>query len=206
MRVVELRFVKSASELNQAPPEGLPEIAFVGRSNVGKSSMINALLGRRALARVSNTPGRTRLLNFFELDLEVAPGRREKLSVCDLPGYGYAKAPRDEIAKWQQMIEGYLRGRESLRATISLIDSRHGPTEQDRVLFDWMASLGRPIVVVATKIDKLPKARRTPLLQALGRALGSGAPIGFSAETGEGKEALWEMMHTLIGELRPPRN
>lgn len=192
MRTLGSEFLTSAAAVGQAPPAELPEVAFVGRSNVGKSSMINALLDRRSLARVSNTPGRTRLLNFFNVELEIGPGQRAKISLCDLPGYGYAKAPREEIARWRPMIEAYLHGRENLRTVVALIDSRHGPSPKDRELFDWLASAGRPMVVVATKIDKLPKAQRRPQLEAIGHALGTPPPLSFSSETLEGREALWE--------------
>src|SRR5579863_9740231 len=153
VKVLESDFVISAAVLAGAPPPEHPEICFLGRSNVGKSSAINSLLGRRKLARVSNTPGRTRLLNFFRARLDVN-GIREWLSLCDLPAYGYAKAPREEIAGWQKMIEGYLANRPKLSGAIVLVDSRHPPSDLDRSLLDWLAAKHRPVRVVVTKADK----------------------------------------------------
>ena len=192
MRVLDSTFVISASAPSGAPPGDLPEVAFLGRSNVGKSSMINALLHRRKLARVSNTPGRTRLLNFFVVRLEDAAKKVHAISLCDLPGYGFAKGSREESSHWKAMIEGYLKHRETLKITVALIDSRHGPTQADQDLFAWMAEVGRPVITVATKIDKIPKAQRKPQLQAIGNALDSGVPIGFSSETDEGWDAVWD--------------
>ena len=197
MRVLNSEFVISASELSGAPPGEEAEVAFLGRSNVGKSSMINALLRRRKLARVSNTPGRTRLLNFFRVQIENTAGERQTISVCDLPGYGYAKAPRDEIARWQQMIERYLRERPSLRLAVALIDARSGLTEPDQKLLAWLGDLGRPILPVVTKIDKLGKSQRRPVLQAVGDAIGKRrAALGFSAHTGEGFDEVWAAIAT----------
>jgi GTP-binding protein len=195
VKVIASEFVISASDLSGAPPGEHAEIAFLGRSNVGKSSMINALLRRRNLARVSNTPGRTRLLNFFQVEIETDAGKPRTASICDLPGYGYAKAPREEIGRWKQMIERYLRAREHLRLAVSLIDARSGPTELDLELLAWLASLGRPAISVVTKVDKLSKSQRLPALQAVGRALGqAGPPLGFSSQTGEGWDEVWSAM------------
>jgi GTP-binding protein len=192
VKVIGSEFVISASELSGAPPTEEAEVAFLGRSNVGKSSMINALLRRRNLARVSNTPGRTRLLNFFDVQVETDAGRRRLLSICDLPGYGYAKAPREETARWKKMIERYLHERPNLRLAIALIDARSGPTDLDRELYSWLAPMGRPVILVVTKIDKLSKSQRLPALQAIGRALGEvGPPLAFSSQTGEGWDEVW---------------
>ena len=199
MRTVEAEFVKSASDLTGAPPAALPEVAFLGRSNVGKSSMINALLGRRKLARVSNTPGRTQLLNFFKVRVRLEDTRWRELSVCDLPGYGYAKVPKDELARWKLMIERYLGQRDSLRAAIALIDARHGPSPQDHALLDWLTGLGRPVVTVVTKMDKLPKSQRRPALKQIAAELGREQVLGFSSESGEGREELWEAIVQLTG-------
>lgn len=197
MRALDSQFVISASELRGAPPPGRPEVAFLGRSNVGKSSMINALLARKKLARVSNTPGRTQLLNFFEVTVETAPGEKLLISLCDLPGYGYAKAPRAEIDKWRVMIENYLRNRITLKVAVALIDSRHGPTVQDQSLYAWMVGIGRPTITVATKIDKLTKAQKRPALKEMAQQLGADRPLlGFSSETGEGMEEVWAAIAT----------
>lgn len=198
VRVLESAFVTSAAALAGAPPGILPEVCFAGRSNVGKSSAINALLGRRKLARVSHTPGRTRLLNFFTARLEV-DGEARSLSLCDLPGYGYAKAPREEIARWRGMIEGYLGRRENLKAAVLLVDARHEPSPLDRALLDWMGAQGRPVLAVATKADKVAKNRLHGMVRTLEKQLGlsSGKAIAFSAEAGLGREDLWRAILAL---------
>jgi GTP-binding protein len=140
-------FVISAAKMDQVPETELPEIAFVGRSNVGKSTLVNVLTGRKTLARTSNTPGRTRLLNFFDLD--------DRLMLCDLPGYGYARAPKTEIAEWTSLIEDYLRGRVALRRVCLLIDARHGLKETDRKAMELLDQSAVPFQVVLTKCDKV---------------------------------------------------
>jgi GTP-binding protein len=202
VKVLAADFVTSATGLPGSPREGLPEIAFLGRSNVGKSTLINRLTGRRHLARVSRTPGRTRLLNFFRL--KVASGRdgREppiELSFCDLPGYGYAKIARDEHAKWQAMIEGYLKGRDDLRAAVILLDIRREPSDMDRGLMEWLEGMGRRILPVVTKADKFARNRRRHALQGLERQLGipAGEALAVSATTGEGCDELWAALLAL---------
>lgn len=165
----------------------------MGRSNVGKSSMLNRLVGHRGLARVSKTPGRTRLLNFFDVTLEL--GReRQIVRICDLPGYGFAKVSKVERAQWVEMIESYLEARDPLMAVVVIVDVRVGPTADDVEMIHWLEAKGRRAIVVATKLDKLPKARRAgrlrqiePMLQLPPRAL-----LGFSAEEGLGKDELWQ--------------
>ncbi len=190
-RVLDSSFVQSAAALAGAPPPDLPEICFMGRSNVGKSSAINALLGRRKLARVSGAPGQTRLLNFFRVRVEAGGARRE-LSLCDLPGYGYSTAPREETARWKEMIEGYVAGRPSLASVVSLVDARHPPSELDGVMAGWLRQIGKPFFVVATKTDKLSRREVAPALARIARALElPGAVLGFSARTGEGRDGVW---------------
>src|SRR5436190_21397847 len=157
------RFIAGASTPAALPPEALPEIAFVGRSNVGKSSLVNALTGRRMLARISNTPGRTRQINFFLLD-----GR---LMLVDLPGYGYAAASKSAVASWTRLVQDYLRGRGSLRRVYLLVDSRHGIKEPDRPIMQLCDASGLSFQVVLTKVDKLGAAERAATLEAVSAEL-----------------------------------
>lgn len=189
MRVLKAEFVKSATSREDWPRDGRREVAFVGRSNVGKSSLINRLAERKGLARTSSTPGRTRLLNFFDLAV-LAGGREHSLRFCDLPGYGFAKVSKAERAQWAKMIERYLEEREELEKVVVIVDARIGPTADDLQIFRWLAAKGRRSLAVATKLDKLPKAKRIPALTRIGRQLDLPV-IGFSAEDGAGREALW---------------
>ncbi len=140
-------FQLGAVSLSQLPATTLPEICFAGRSNVGKSSLINGLTGQNALARTSDTPGRTQELNFFSLD--------DRLSVCDLPGYGYARAPKDRVKKWTSLVKSYLRGRPNLRRVLLLVDSRHGIKDNDREIMTMLDEAAVNFQVVLTKVDKL---------------------------------------------------
>jgi len=169
------------------------EVAFAGRSNVGKSSMINALCRRHKLVRVSNTPGRTRTLNFFKVALSVGKGGRRALRLCDLPGYGFAKASKADRALWRRMIEEYVKGREGLRVVVCIVDANIGPTEDDERVIPWILSTGRRVVVAATKMDRVPKHRRIPCTREIERALGltQGDAIGVSATEGLNLEELW---------------
>lgn len=159
----ECRFIAGAADEAALPPESLPEVAFVGRSNVGKSSLVNALTGRRMLARTSNTPGRTRQLNFFALD--------SRLMLVDLPGYGYAAASKTAIQSWMRLMQHYLRGRSSLRRVCLLIDSRHGLKDPDRALMTLCDTAGLSYQVVLTKIDKLGPAARTVAAESVAAQL-----------------------------------
>jgi GTP-binding protein len=191
MRVREARFLKSAEAKAHWPPDDRPEVAIGGRSNVGKSSLINALTGRKALARVSSTPGRTRHLNFMDVTLGVPPGATVDLRLCDLPGYGFARAPKTERRRWGPMIEQYIETRARLALVIHIVDSRHPPTDLDLQMVAWLDGLGRRALVVATKIDKIGKGRRGAVLQGLRRDLGVDV-VAFSAVTGEGRDGVWE--------------
>ena len=153
----ESRFVTGAADYAGLPEDGLPEIAFAGRSNVGKSSLINALTGRKALARTSNTPGRTRQINFFQLG--------DRLMLVDLPGYGYARAAKTEIAGWTKLIHDYLQGRVGLRRLCLLVDGRHGLKDSDRKLMELLEQAAVPYRVVLTKVDKV---RASALAQRVG--------------------------------------
>ena len=188
MRSRAARFVVSASAPAEFPPEGLPEVAFAGRSNVGKSSLINALVGKEGLARTSRTPGRTQLLNWFEVE-GPAGG---KLSFVDLPGYGYAKVPVAMQASWQGLIEAYLGDRKVLRAVVLLVDVRRGAEQEEEDLAAWLAEKNVPVIAVVTKIDKVAKNKREPVLSAVKRGLGlKRPPLPFSSLEGEGIDDLW---------------
>jgi GTP-binding protein len=193
----DCRFVAGAADPAAMPDEGLPEVAFVGRSNVGKSSLVNALTGRRMLARTSNTPGRTRQLNFFALD-----GR---LMLVDLPGYGYAAASKEAVAAWTRLTQHYLRRRASLRRVCLLIDSRHGVKEPDRPLLALCDAAGLSCQVVLTKTDKLgagePEATAAAVAAELARHSATHPEIHLtSAEKGFGIAAL---RATLAGLAEP---
>lgn len=195
IKIVDARFVTTATSLAQAPREPLPEVAFVGRSNVGKSSMINTLAQRKKLVRISNTPGRTRTLNFFDVTLEQGP-RKRVVRLCDLPGYGFAKVSKAEREAWQVMITGYLEGRDRLKVVVSIIDAEVGPTGDDEAMLELLEGLPPRILVVATKLDRLAPGKRKPRVAELGRKLDlpEGAVVGFSAVTGLGVDQVWGIL------------
>jgi GTP-binding protein len=194
MKIIDAKFLTSAVDPSGWPPDGPPEVAFAGRSNVGKSSMINGLCQRRRLVRVSGTPGRTRTLNFFEVLVEDETEARYALRLCDLPGYGFAKASKAERQKWREMIGRYLEARPSLRAVVCIVDANVGPTEDDQTVVPLLFATGRAAIVAATKIDKLPKHRRIPRASEIERALGQprGSVIGVSPTAGIHLDELWE--------------
>ena len=178
------------------PTSDLPEVAFAGRSNVGKSSLLNALVQRRGLARTSSTPGCTRQINVFDLRFADA----SELRVVDLPGFGYARRSKQERVQWGTLIEGYLKGREKLVMLVLLVDARRGLEEEELQLLDFMRSLRGaefPCVCVVTKTDKLPKAEAGRAIDAAGRKAGRKA-LGFSAKTGDGREALWRAIRRVV--------
>lgn len=194
IQVLSADFARTATRPEEWPRGPVPELAFVGRSNVGKSSMLNALARRKGLARVSNTPGRTRALQFFDLAYRPTPAARPRqVRFCDLPGYGYAKVSKAERDRWAAMIEDYLRGRDVLRAVVLIVDARHPPAESDQDALAFLRATGRRVVVAATKIDKLAKTRRGESLRAVEEALelGRGEVVPFSAIEGTGADALW---------------
>jgi GTP-binding protein len=174
------------------PETTLPEIAFAGRSNVGKSSLINTLLRRSKAARVSNTPGRTREINFFRIN--------DEFVLVDLPGYGYARISKDRKAEWKPMIEGYLRGSANLRGIVQLLDIRHDPTKDDLQMLDFLSQVGVPTMIVMTKTDKLTKSQAAARITAITASLGleDDQVIPFSAVTGAGRDELAEALQALI--------
>ena len=174
------------------PPVGLPEVAFAGRSNVGKSSLINTLVRRRKTARVSNTPGRTREINFFDVNGQFV--------MADLPGYGYAKVSKEVRASWRPLIEGYLTGTPALRGVVQLLDARHKPSEEDLQMLDFLATTRLPTIVVATKVDKLRGTERETRLRSLALEAGveSEQVIPFSAVTGTGRDELAGAIAALV--------
>ncbi|MGC3996139.1 MAG: ribosome biogenesis GTP-binding protein YihA/YsxC [Anaeromyxobacter sp.] len=194
IQLVSAAFSRTATKPSEWPQGPAPEVAFVGRSNVGKSSMLNALTRRRKLARVSTTPGRTRALQFFDVSYRPTPAARPRaLRLCDLPGYGYAKVSKAERDSWASMIEGYLKERDVLRAVVLIVDARHEPSESDQDAATFLRANGRRVVVAATKMDKLAKSKRTGALRAVERVMGlaRGDAVPFSAVEGTGTDALW---------------
>ena len=178
---------------SQYPGEGLPEVAFAGKSNVGKSSLINSMINRKALARTSGTPGKTRTINFYNVE--------DMVYFVDLPGYGFAKAPKDEIKKWGNMTEEYLLKRRELMAIILLVDIRHKPGENDMQMYEWLKYYGYDIVIAATKHDKLKRSQVKKAVSDIKGSLGLGTGdllIPFSSETKEGRETLWEFIRGKI--------
>jgi GTP-binding protein len=191
-RMTAVRIAEAHGPL-QFPITPEPEIALAGRSNVGKSSLLNALCGHEKLARVSNTPGRTRALHFFKTNAG--------FTLVDFPGYGFAKGPNQHRAEWRTLIEAYLTGRKQLKAVAVLVDSRHEPSDEDRGLFDWLNSLNQNALCVATKIDKLSGNERTKNLAMLKRELKlNHPPIAFSSVDGMGREELVVTMKKLAGK------
>ncbi len=194
MKVNNVSLAAVGVKMSQYPDDGKPEIAFAGKSNVGKSTLINAMIGRKALARTSSQPGKTRTINFYNVE--------DILYFVDLPGYGYAKAPRTEIEKWGKMIEEYLNKREILRGIVMLVDIRHEPGENDRLMYDWLKHYGYDIIIAATKKDKIKRSQMQKQLSLIKNTLKL-APedrlIAFSGETKDGVEELWEELEKLIG-------
>ncbi len=177
---------------SRLPDNALPEIAFAGKSNVGKSTLINVLMNRKSYARVSAAPGKTQTINYYNINGE--------LYLVDLPGYGYARVPETEKQKWGRMVERYLHSSKQLRAVFLLADLRHSPTGNDKLMYDWIAAQGYEPVIIATKLDKVKKSQVKRQLQALREGLGvhAGATvIPFSALTKQGRGEIWELAKAL---------
>ncbi|MBS4173731.1 ribosome biogenesis GTP-binding protein YihA/YsxC [Bacillus sp. FJAT-49736] len=187
MKVNNAEIVISAVKPEQYPDDALPEFALAGRSNVGKSSFINKMLNRKALARISSKPGKTQTLNFYIIE--------NALYFVDVPGYGYAKVSKTERAAWGKMIETYITTRKKLKAVILIVDLRHPPTVDDRMMYDFLKHFEIPCIVIATKADKIPKGKWQKHLKVTKEVLEfdpTDEIIIFSSETGEGKEAAWK--------------
>jgi GTP-binding protein len=194
MIIQSASFVTSAPALSACPASALPEIAFAGRSNVGKSSLINTLLNRKGLVRTSSTPGRTQLLNFFAIN--------EVLHFVDLPGYGFARAPRAVRERWQPMIRDYLAGRANLKAVVWLLDVRRDPSDEDLRFLDWLEETERPTIPVVTKVDKLSRNELARRLAAIARVTGLDRELftPFSAVTRAGVSEVWARIAAAIDE------
>lgn len=197
MNIHNVSLTISAVRPNQYPTTGYMEFAFAGRSNVGKSSMINKLLNRKSLARVSGTPGKTITINFYNID--------DTIYLVDLPGYGYAQRSKSETEKWGKMMEDYLANREPLVQTILLVDSRHKPTKDDITMANCIRHYHTNLIVVATKMDKLKKRDIEPNLQRIWETLEMGEDdilVPFSTQDDEGKYTVWDMIEMMrAGEL-----
>lgn len=181
-------------KMEQFPTTGLPEIAFAGKSNVGKSSLINGLINRKALARTSSTPGKTRTINYYNVENVVY--------FVDLPGYGYAKASKSSVEQWGKMIEYYLKKRQELKIVVLLIDIRHEPSENDKVMVNWVRGNGLNPLIIATKADKINRSQLGKHVAMIKKALNlreDERVIPFSATTKQGKDEIWNMFEDTLG-------
>jgi GTP-binding protein len=194
MKVNQAEFVISAVGPSQYPQDALPEIALAGRSNVGKSSLINKMIARKNLARTSSQPGKTQTLNYYRIN--------EDLYFVDLPGYGYAKVSKTKREQWGKFIESYLMERETLKLVMLLVDLRHPPTKDDQAMFEWLVHSDVPVCVVATKADKIPKGKWAKHAKIVRETLGMRKDDilqVFSSEIGLGKDELWGILEEAIG-------
>jgi GTP-binding protein len=199
MKITSAEFVKSSFSEQDWPRTKLPEVAFLGRSNVGKSSLINSLLGVKGLARTSSTPGRTQALNFFLIN--------RRFHFVDLPGYGYARVPRAIRESWGEIVTSYLAKRESLVLLIQIVDSRHEPTTLDLQLREWLTAYAKPHLTVATKADKLSQNVLSKNLKRAREVLGardSGEVVAYSAVTGRGREHIWRAIEEALTVSQSP--
>lgn len=197
MKILSAEFLASAVSPQHYPQQPLPEVAFAGRSNVGKSSLINTLVHRKNLVKTSATPGKTRAINFFCIN--------QRFLFVDLPGYGYARVPQEVKASWRPMVETYLRQRETLRGVVHIVDVRHPPTAQDKQLREWLLHHHRPLITVATKADKLKASQRAAHLVTVRHhlALPEQEPLVlFSAHNHEGRLLLWRYLASWLSPTR----
>lgn len=200
MRVLT-RFMLSATDVSHFPAPNLPEVAFLGRSNVGKSSVINSLLGTK-IAKTSSTPGRTQAINFFEVRRAGKP--QPEMLFADLPGYGYSRVPRDISAQWSVFIDPYLTDRPSLALCLVLVDPNVPPQAKDKQLLEFLQAAGRPTLIIATKSDRLSSNKLHNTIDGLARELGNLRVMRYSAKTGMGREELWQEIRTATEDFRTP--
>ena len=193
MNVNNVELTAVCGRKDQYPNTELPEIAFVGKSNVGKSSLINCMVNRKSLARTSQNPGKTRTINFYNVE--------DIVHFVDLPGYGYARASKSEIAKWGKMIEEYLLERPQLKSIILLIDIRHEPSQNDKLMYDWLKHYGYKIIIVTTKSDKLKRSQINKHISIISKSLQLDKEdilIPFSSENRDGRDKLWDIIKSVI--------
>jgi GTP-binding protein len=195
MKITSAELIKSVYPKDAFPPGSYPEVAFAGRSNVGKSSLINTLLNRKGLARTSSAPGKTQSINFYLIN--------GSFCLVDLPGYGYAKVPKQVRKQWSPLIEKYCQTRENLCGVVVILDSRIGPTPLDLTLISWLTDLSLPVIFTMTKSDKLSKNKIAQALHQTAKALSIDPKqiLSFSSQTGEGKKRLWQEMLHHIGQI-----
>ncbi|RED31716.1 ribosome biogenesis GTP-binding protein YihA/YsxC [Paenibacillus sp. VMFN-D1] len=201
MKVTNAEFIISAVGPDQYPVDALPEIALAGRSNVGKSSLINRMINRKNLARTSSTPGKTQHMNYYRIN--------EALYFVDFPGYGYAKVSKTQRAAWGKMIEKYMLERQTLKLVLMVVDLRHPPTKDDIMMYDWLQHYDIPICVVATKADKIPKSRWQKHVKQMKESLllrSTDLFVMFSSELGVGKEELWAVIQSFVENSDSPQS
>lgn len=205
MKIHTAEYVKSAPGLKDCPDFQAPEIVLVGRSNVGKSSFINSLLQRKSLAKTSNTPGKTRYINFYRVELSRREGEKQLLIFADLPGYGYAKVSKTEQEQWRKNLENYLSQRKAISLVVQLIDSRHGAQDSDIRMFEWLQYHGLPVQVILTKIDKIGRNEAEKHKKTTARALDSD-PAGilvYSAVSHSGRDQAWQRIFERLDAPAP---
>ncbi len=193
MNVNNVELTAVCGRKDQYPDAELPEVAFVGKSNVGKSSLINCMVNRKSLARTSQNPGKTRTINFYNVE--------DIVHFVDLPGYGYARASKTEVAKWGKMIEEYLLERKQLKSIILLIDIRHEPSANDKMMYDWLKHYGYKIIIVTTKSDKLKRSQLNKHISMISKGLNISKEdilIPFSSQNKDGRERLWDIIKKVI--------